>query len=357
MKKFLSSLIIMTIFMFVGIIKVNAANSSITKTNFSWSGVDNFSVCKLRCSNATITGGDILSGNVLKSSSGSITFTSSNNTTVTCSVYTAKELTGNDVDEQVTSQTITIGTTTTKKQETTSTSTTSVQATTTTAQKSNNANLKSLSIKADDDSNVVLSPNFDAGVYEYSATVASTIRTISINATMEDSKANMVISNNANQELVAGENNKITITITAEDGTKKAYVINVKREALTADATLKELTIEESKSFKLEEDKFTYTVKIKKDVKELTISYVLSDENASVSIEGNKNLKDGSKVKITVTAEDGTKKVYTLNISKETTTTKSNENIISAEKNPLIIMGLSIVAFGLIGGIIYVIRK
>lgn len=225
------------------------------------------------------------------------------------------------------------------------------------APKSNNANLKTLIIKGDDDSDVSITPAFNPGVYEYSATVSGTVKTVQINATMEDAKANMVMSNNVNEELIAGENNKITITVTAEDGTKKAYVLNIKREALTADATLKELTIEESKSFKLKEDKFTYNVKVKKSVKNLTLDYVLSDENSSVEIEGNENLKDGSIVKVIVTAQDGTKKVYTLNISKEVVTTKIDTSKISTEKNPLIIMGLSIIAFGLIGGIIYVIKK
>ena len=72
-------------------------------------------------------------------------------------------------------------------------------------------------------------------------------------------------------------------------------------------------------------------------------------------VDGNKDLKDGSKVKITVTAQDGTKKVYTLEISKETEKKETNDVVV--EKNPLIIMGLSIIAFGLIGGIVYVIKK
>lgn len=356
MKKFLSLISILFITSFMGILSVFAVDSSITKSSFSWSGVTNFSVCKLKCSNANITGGDISSSDVLKSANGSVTFTSSKNQPVTCSIYAAKELTGNDVDEQITSKTF--GTTTTKPPETPATTAPqTTQPTTTIAPKSNNANLKTLVIKGDDDSDVSITPVFNPGIYEYSATVSGTVKTVQINATMEDAKSNMVMSNNANEELIAGENNKITITVTAEDGTKKAYVLNIKREALTADATLKELTIEESKGFKLKDDKFTYTVKVSKNVKELTITYVLSDMNSSVEIEGNENLKDGSIVKVIVTAQDGTKKVYTLNISKEVVTTKVDTSKISTEKNPLIIMGLSIIAFGLIGGIIYVIKK
>ena len=69
--------------------------------------------------------------------------------------------------------------------------------------------------------------------------------------TITNTQIAAVISNNANEELKAGEDNKITITVTAEDGSKKAYNINIKREALTSDATLKSLEIEEAeKCFK-----------------------------------------------------------------------------------------------------------
>lgn len=224
------------------------------------------------------------------------------------------------------------------------------------APKSNNANIKSLTIKANDDSDVVLSPVFNPGVYDYEATVASTVKTVSITPILEDAKSNAVISNNANEELKAGEDNKITITVTAEDGSKKAYNINIKREALTSDATLKNLEIEEIGKFKFDKDKFTYNVKIGKNVKSLTITYELSDENSTVDIEGNSKLKNGSVVKVIVTAQDGTKKAYTLNIQKETNSKKKVVNV-AAEKNPLIILGLSMIAFALVGGIIYVAKK
>jgi len=364
MKKYLSSLFITFIFMFVGIVKVNAVNIS---------GPSSVNVGKT----ATVKITDVINGNEYKLDFDSTYFevssTCGNRSKITSNceldlkVLSSLKLTEDKVisftisetasNDETKTTSLTIKANTQKPPESTKPPEETTTKPKTEAPKSNNANLKTLVIKADDDSEVALSPSFNSSVYEYSANVASTIRTISVNATMEDAKANMVISNNVNQELKAGENNKITITVTAEDGTKKAYVVNVKRDALTADATLKELTIEENKSFRLEEDKFNYIVKIKKNVKELTISYVLSDENASVSIEGNKNLKDGSKVKIIVTAEDGTKKVYTLNISKEATITKTKEKVISTERNPLIIMGLSIIAFGLIGGIVYVIRK
>ena len=349
MKKFLRLVLVIMVALTFKIIDVKA-EASITKDTFTWSGINNYSSCKLKCTSG-ITGGDITGGNVLMKANGSVKFGTSK--TVTCTIYLYKDLTGNDTDLDIVSRTYS-----STPPKTQAPSTTQAPQTTKTqeAPKSNNANIKSLTIKGNDDSDVVLSPVFNPGVYDYEATVASNVKTVSITPILEDAKANAVISNNANEELKAGEDNKITITVTAEDGAKKAYNINIKREALTSDATLKSLEIEEAEKFEFDKEKFTYNVKIDKNIKSLTIIYELSDENSTINIEGNSELKNGSIVKLIVTAQDGTKKVYTLNIIKETNK-KKNVTSVTAEKNPLIILGLSMVAFALVGGIIYVIKK
>lgn len=341
MKKFLKLVLVIMVALTFKIIDVKA-EASITKDTFTWSGINNYSSCKLRCTSG-ITGGDITAvENVLMKANGSVKFRASK--TVTCTIYLSKDLTGNDTDLDIVSRTYS------------STPPKTQAPSTTQTPKSNNANIKSLTIKTNDDSDVVLSPVFNSGVYDYEATVASNVKTVSITPILEDAKANAVISNNANEELKAGEDNKITITVTAEDGSKKAYNINIKREALTSDATLKSLEIEEAEKFEFDKDKFTYNVKIDKNIKSLTIIYELADENSTINIEGNSELKNGSIVKLIVTAQDGTKKVYTLNIIKETNK-KKNVTSVTAEKNPLIILGLSMVAFALVGGIIYVAKK
>lgn len=365
MKKFLSLVLVLCMVSFVGVINVNAEASSkmekLSKSEYkySWSGITDFSsnnyTYKLKCSNVSITNFfGMAGGDQINASEGYVNLKSNvTSGTLTCNIYKDDPNSENPV---LTTASIVIGTTTTITKSTTSSATTTT-APNQDAPKSNNANLKSLKITGNDDSEVLLTPEFKPDIYEYSADVPSTTKLVNITPEMDDSNATMLISDNADKELKPGENNKITITVTAENGQQRVYTINIKREALTADATLKELTIKEDKSFKLKDNKFVYTVKVKKNVKELHLSYVLSDDKAEIEIDGNENLKDGSKVKITVIAEDGTKKVYTLNISKETTTTTSAAINVSTEKNPLIIMALSIIAFGLIGGIIYVIKK
>ncbi len=365
-KKFIYFFSITFIFMFIGVINVEAINMTASSAdvtagnnitiNFSDANISDIdplyefsytSASNLERGNPVgFSGFDKLS---FTQNTGTITFKTKDAGTDYNVTFTIKDLNSGDV------KTTSVNVKT--KQTITQPPTTTTAPPTTTQAKSTNANLASLHVTDSDGNEVELSPSFSSNTYEYSATVDATIRTINIDATMEDSRANMVISNNATEELVAGENNRITITVTAEDGTsKKAYVINIRREALTADATLKSLSIKEYDNFEFEEDKFSYNVRVANSVTKLTLDYEASSSDATVSITGNEDLENGSKVKILVTAEDGTKREYILNIVKENSTTKKTSSVV-AEKNPLIIMALSIVAFGLIGGIVYVIKK
>ena len=94
-----------------------------------------------------------------------------------------------------------------------------------------------------------------------------------------------------------------------------------KKEETTDKSTnkaLKDLVVE---NYKLSPD-FTpettkYSVDVKGDVDKLTITPVLQDEKSKFVIEGNDNLKVGNNIiKITVTAEDGTTRIYTIAVAK-----------------------------------------
>ena len=241
------------------------------------------------------------------------------------------------------------------------TTTTTITTTTTTSstapKKSNNAFLSSMKISDDKGTSIGYTPTFNKEVYDYSATVASTVSKVSIDTTLEDSKANVVITGN-NTELVAGENNKIVIIITAEDGTKKTYNINVKRQSQDSNANLSGLEIKEDKTFEFDPDSFVYDINIKNNVNKLTINYSVESDTTTVEISGNEKLKNGSVVKILVTAEDGTKREYTLNIIKEKDIVKTADTTkYKDEKNPFVLIVLSVIGFALIGGIINVIKK
>ncbi len=89
---------------------------------------------------------------------------------------------------------------------------------------SSNNNLKSLSVDGHE-----LTPKFDKNTLEYSLELENDVRSINVKADKEDSKASL--KGGGNYSLNEGSND-ITITVTAENGNAKNYVIH---------ATVKEL--------------------------------------------------------------------------------------------------------------------
>ena len=85
--------------------------------------------------------------------------------------------------------------------------------------KSSEKNLSSLSV-----SEGTLSPSFSAGTTTYKVDLTSDVEKLTINAKAKDSKAK--VSGTGEKELKIGENN-FTVTVTAEDGSKKTYTISV----------------------------------------------------------------------------------------------------------------------------------
>ncbi|OUN32165.1 cadherin-like beta sandwich domain-containing protein [Massilimicrobiota sp. An80] len=105
-----------------------------------------------------------------------------------------------------------------------SSSNNSSSSTTTTVQepevkKSSEKNLSSLSV-----SEGTLSPKFSSGTTTYKVDLTSETESLTISAKAKDSKAK--VSGTGKKELKIGENN-FTVTVTAEDGSKKTYTISV----------------------------------------------------------------------------------------------------------------------------------
>lgn len=371
MKRIFSCVTFMFILFLFSITSLKAASMSFSpnnlnkgsRTTLSISGLEASASYSLSYSNGyggvlSVSGNSCGSGtSVNKSGSCQITYNAVGSGTVTVSlIRTSGE--GNDT---VASAKVTVNggnknTTTKQTPKTTTKQTTKTQSTTTTALKSTNANLSKLVVKDQDGAVLSYTPEFKNDVYEYTVEALSGVEKIQLEPSMEDAKANLVISDNVNEKLKEGQTTKITITVTAEDGiTKKAYNINVNKAALNSDATLKSLIISEAPFFKLQNGVYEYTVGIEKNVSTLTIKCIPNSETSKCSITGNSNLKNKSVVKVLVTAEDGSKKEYKINISKKSDNVKkiTMEDI----KDPLIIISLSIVAFALIGGIFYTVKR
>lgn len=186
---------------------------------------------------------------------------------------------------------------------------------------SSDATLKSLSV-----SGYTLSPIFSGNVNNYTMKVQNSVTGLDVTAIANDPKAKVTISgNNGWREGV----NVITIKVTAEDGTVNTYTVNVTRASSntskptttkSSDNYLEDLIINSphtiNKSF--EPEISSYDVVVSNDVTSLDLSYITSSSKAKVEVIGNKNFVEGEVniVEIKVTAEDGSIRYYTLNVTR-----------------------------------------
>lgn len=194
--------------------------------------------------------------------------------------------------------------------------------------RSSNNNLASLSI-----SNGKLSPGFSKGNTKYSMEVPFSVDKLKISAKAEDPKSQVNISN---PDLVAEETTTVKITVTAENGSTKTYTIAVKRgkdpnKPLSNNNYLDNLSVSVGMlSPEFNKEKLNYAVYLPFEISHIDVSVHQEDTKyATIKAEGNNDLSVGNNLfKYTVTAEDGSTRVYTLTVvrnkSLEEVSKKSN---------------------------------
>jgi len=185
--------------------------------------------------------------------------------------------------------------------------------TTTTTTKSSDNYLKDLIINSSHE----ISPKFDKDVSNYNINVPYEVDKLDLQTVLNNSKAKVEITGNEN--FKAGEVNTVQITVTAEDGTKRIYTLNVTRTTQTSDNDLKDIIIGGvDLDPKFDPDVLEYNVKVDADTDELDITAIAENSDAKVEIIGNKNLKEGhNTVLIKVTDKNGFSKFYTIDVEKE----------------------------------------
>ncbi len=201
-------------------------------------------------------------------------------------------------------------TTTAEVNVTEKTTTTKTTMTTTTKAKSDNNYLSSITIDGEE------LEDFSKNNTKYFIDVENDVQKVTIKAKAEDDTA--VVSIDGPKTLNVGDN-EYTIAVTSENDSTKYYKIIVTREdeEESSSTEIKNIKI---KGYRLNFDKTskTFHLNIKPEDSQLDINVSLKDKNANYEIEDNDNLKDGSVIKIVVTAEDDTTDTYRIIISKKT---------------------------------------
>lgn len=232
-KRILKSSIItfsMSLIVALNIIIVGAASFSVSRSASSVSPGGSFTVT-ISASGAgqfsvSASNGSVSSSSVWVDGSASVTCTAGQAGTTTVTV-TAIDATGYDESPITGSQSTSVSIkspASSSGSSSSSSSNNSSSSTTTTVQepevkKSSEKNLSSLSV-----SEGTLSPKFSAGTTTYKVDLTNEVKKLTISAKAKDSKAR--VSGTGEKELKIGENN-FTVTVTAEDGSKKTYTISV----------------------------------------------------------------------------------------------------------------------------------
>lgn len=170
-----------------------------------------------------------------------------------------------------------------------------------------------------------------------SYTAESSVNSIKISATKNHSKA--TVSGTGTKSLVAGQTNKFQINVTAENGTKKTYNVNIIR--LADDATVPNIIDDQTQipdvpitqetkpklttliikdvelNPEFNPEIYSYTTNVK-NMKQLEIDATANMADAKIDIEGATELKEGDNViKITVTLGEESS-VYIIDLKNET---------------------------------------
>lgn len=186
-----------------------------------------------------------------------------------------------------------------------------------TQKKSSNANLSNLGIRPNDFS------GFKAGTTTYNVTVPKNVEEVEVYGKAQDSKSK--VAGTGKKKLQEGKNTA-TVTVTAEDGTKKTYTINITRSATeeenneedvddpeaddnnetdTTEAKgLSELKIgnlELSPTFRT--DIYEYTAKYIGEDTKLEVSTITTEDDYTIEVTGNEDLKEGENI-ITILVSD-----------------------------------------------------
>lgn len=177
----------------------------------------------------------------------------------------------------------------------------------------------------------VLSPNFNSSLEEYTLTVPNTISKITKDNVIEAIATDDAATVTKMEELViTGSDDIYKVEVLSGDKTTTTtYNIHVVYDQ-SNDATLKSLTVDPGKL----EPEFSsatgeYTVNVKDTTEEITIIGEVNDEKATIlSGLGTKSLtEDESTFEVTVQAEDGTIKIYTIHVIKSITTERLLQDI------------------------------
>lgn len=160
--------------------------------------------------------------------------------------------------------------------------------------------------------------SFNPNEFEYTIYVNYEVTQVVTSAKAKNPLDKITVSGGENLE-VAVESHIVITVYNEENKYTRTYTVNVIRKeeeiVVSSNSKLASLDIKNHK-IKFDKENYEYKITLGKEESELEIEAKPEDEKSTISIDGNTELDVGSKVVITVTAEDGSVSTYTLEVTK-----------------------------------------
>jgi hypothetical protein len=203
-----------------------------------------------------------------------------------------------------------------------------------------NNSLQSLTV-----SSGTLAPAFNANTLNYSDDVASSVSSVSVTATLQDTNASMTVNGQATNSGqahaitlgVTGSSTLVTIVVTAPNLTQKTYTVLVNRAALGGNNNLQSLTVSSGTlAPPFVAGTTSYSVDVASGVGSVTVTAQAQDAGATVSINNQTTTSlsvtlgaagTNTLVTIVVTAPNLTQKTYTVLVNRAAIVLSGNNNL------------------------------
>ncbi len=211
-----------------------------------------------------------------------------------------------------------------------------------------NNSLRSLSISTGS-----LNPRFNGNTLSYEVAAASTINSMRVSPTLDDSAATMTVNG---QPATSGQAQTIplrdpglttilTITVTAQDGTPKTYTVVVARAALGGNNNLQSLTVSPgSLNPTFSTSRTSYTVSVGGRVDSITVTAEPQDANVGMTINEQETRSrsiplpagpSSTDIQVIVTAPNGIPKTYFITVNRAALSADNNLEALSVSPGTL----------------------
>lgn len=161
-----------------------------------------------------------------------------------------------------------------------------------------------------------ITPEFSNSKNEYDVTVPYEVKNLDLSVIPYDSNAKVSIS--GTEGLSTEKVNKVTIKVTAEDGSVRTIILNVTRSEYKANTDLLDLKVKDYEMSPVFKPSVTsYKVTVPHKVKKVKV-LVKAPKGATYKITGDKNLQVGNNVVLVkVTDEKGFNKYYQIDVTRK----------------------------------------